>query len=249
MAETRAGLTVENVRAAGARSLGAVGLILGLGLAGAFAGCGGRATQNAPQAAPPSGAARPAVQGSGSGSPTTGQAVSETVPTAPPSDALATGWRYRIEMTSPPNDHFAITDRMFYLYFKPDTSAVHFQIENRRGVAAKILWDECTFTDVYGRSYKAVHRGTTYDRRDLPQEVTWIQPGQRYADYLIPVDLLLDPGAATGGVQRELLPTDLRAQSMIGRVFGCKLVLGAASEDTKVEYDARFKITSTYREE
>jgi hypothetical protein len=234
---------------AASRSFGALGIITVLGLAGLLAGCGGRANQNAPQAAPPSNAARPDVQGSGKGTPPSGQPVAETVPTAPPSDPLATGWRYRIEMTSPPNDHFAVTDRMYYLYFKPDTSAVHFQIENRRGTAAKILWDECTFTDVYGRQYKAVHRGTTYDRRDLPQEVTWIQPGQRYADYLIPVDLLLDPGAATGGTQRELLPTDLRAQSMIGKVFSCKLVLGAASEDAKVEYDARFKIMSTYREE
>jgi hypothetical protein len=216
---------------------------------GMLAGCGGGAAQNPPAGAPPSDAVAPATNPSAPGSPPTGQPLAETVPSTPPTDALATGWRYRFDMISPPNDKFAITDRDFYVYFKPDTNAVHFQIENRRGVAAKILWDECTFTDIYGRTWKAVHRGTTYDRRDTPQEVTWIQPNQRYADYLIPVDLLLDPTAATGGAQRELLPTDLRAQSLVGRVFTAKLVLGSANDDSRIEYPATFKIMSTYREE
>lgn len=212
-------------------------------------GCGGGAAQHPPAAAPPSNAVAPATNPSAPGSPPTGQPVSEIVPSKPPSDALATGWRYRFDMTAPPNDKFSITDRDFYVYFKPDTNAVHFQIENRRGVATKILWDECSFTDVYGRTWKAVHRGTTYDRRDLPQEVTWLQPQQRYADYLIPVDLLLDPTAASGGAQRELLPTDLRAQSLVGRIFSCKLVLGSGNDDSRIEYNAVFKILSTYREE
>ncbi len=217
-------------------------------VAGVLAGCGGGAAQNPPSAAPPTNTVAPPTGTPTLGAPPSGQPLSDTVPTAAPSDPLATGWKYRIDMTAPQNDNFAITDRDFYVYFKPDTSAVHFQIENRRGVAVKILWDECTFLDVYGRSFKAVHRGITYDRRDQAQEVTWIQPGQRYADYLIPVDVLLDPGAATGGGQRELLPTDLRAQSLVGRYFGCKLVLGSANDAVRTEYDARFRISSTYRE-
>jgi hypothetical protein len=212
-------------------------------------GCGGGAAQHPPAAAPPSSAVAPATNPSAPGSPSTGQSVSEPVNSQAPSDPLATGWRYRFDMTAPPNDKNSITDRDFYVYFKPDTNAVHFQIENRRGVAAKILWDECSFTDVYGRTWKAVHRGTTYDRRDLPQEVTWLQPQQRYSDYLIPVDLLLDPTAATGGAQRELLPTDLRAQSLVGRIFTAKLVLGSGNDDSRIEYNAVFKIMSTYREE
>jgi hypothetical protein len=214
-----------------------------------FGGCGGGGAQHPPSAAPPSDTMTPTTAEPTPGAPTTGQPLSDTVPTKAPSDPLATGWKYRFDMISPPNDKMAITDRDFYLYFKPDTNAVHFQIENRRGVAVKILWDECTFADVYGRSWKAVHRGITYDRRDQSQEVTWLQPQQRYADFLIPVDVLLDPGAATGGGQRELLPTDLRAQSLVGRTFSCKLVLGSANDDTRTAYEAVFKIMSTYREE
>lgn len=236
---------MDVVRKPGQR--GWVAIVLALGVAAGM-GCGGGAAQNPPQAAPPTDAVSPPGDNPTAGAPPSGQALSEPVPTTAPTDPLATGWMYRFDMTAPANDNFAITDRDFYLYFKPDTSAVHFQLENRRGVAVKILWDECTFTDVYGRTFKAVHRGATYDRRDQAQEVTWIQPGQRYADYMIPVDVLNDPNAATGGGQRALLPTDLRAQSMVGRVFSCKLVLGSGNDDLRVEYDARFKIASTYRE-
>ena len=70
-----------------------------------------------------------------------------------------------------------------------------------------------------------------------------------YADYLIPVDILNDPQVATGGGQRTLLPTDLRAQSMVGKTFSCKLVLGSANEDIRFEFPCVFKIVSTYREQ
>jgi hypothetical protein len=212
-----------------------------------FAGCGGGSTQHAPQVAP-SDAVTPPAQSSESGQPTTGQPNMEPVPTNAATDPLATGWLYRFDMTSPPNDNFAIRDRNFHVFFKPDTSAVFFQIENRRGVATRILWDECTFVDIYGRTSRAVHRGIPYDRRNQPQEATWLQPNQRYSDYLIPVDLLNDPLAATGSGQRLLLPTDSQAQSMVGRVFGCNLVLGGGDDNVRVEYDARFKVVSTYRE-
>jgi len=234
------------------RKPGLCGLIAFALAACVAAGCGGGSAQHPPQAGPQTDAVRPPdnapAPGTTPGAPPSGQALSEPVPTTMPTTELATGWRYRFDMTTPPNDNFAITDRNVYLYFKPDTAAVHFQMENRRGVAGKILWDECTFTDVNGRTFKAAHRGITYDRRDQTQEVTWVQPGQRYADYLIPVDVLSDPNAATGGGQRTLLPTDLRAQSMVGRVFGCKLVIGSANDDLRLEYDVHFKIASTYRE-
>ncbi len=152
-------------------------------------------------------------------------------------------------MVSPPNDHFAVTDRDFYLSFRPDTAAVRFQVRNRRGAAARILWDECTFTDTSGHQGKAVHRGITYDRRDASQEPTWVQPNQTYADFLIPVDLLLDPNAAVGGQVRELLPTDLRARSLVGKTFSCHLVLEFANDNIKSEYDCTFKIASAFRDE
>jgi hypothetical protein len=103
---------------------------------GVLGGCGGGGAQH-PSAEPPTDAVVPAAPTTSQGSPTTGQPLQHDVPTNQPGDPLATGWRYRIEMSAPPNDNFAITNRDFYLFFKPDTSAVHFRIENRRGVAAR----------------------------------------------------------------------------------------------------------------
>ena len=162
--------------------------------------------------------------------------------------ALATGWKYHFEMTAPQNEKFGVTDRDFYLYFRPDTSAVRFQVQNRRGVAARILWDECTVTDTDGRQSRALHRGVTYDKRDAPQQPTWVQPNQTYADFLIPVDLLQDPNAAVGGAIREFLPTDIRARSMAGKTFGCRLVIEFANDNIKSTYDCTFKIANTFRE-
>jgi hypothetical protein len=201
----------------------------------AATGCGGGAAEN-----PPATGAPPAVSTSTGG---------HTVPARPAEDAgqaaqsMATGWRYRFEMTNPPNDNFGVTTREVYLYFKPDTTAVYMQIENRLGIVIKILWDEMTFRDVYGRTFKAVHRGITYDKRDLPQEPTYIQPNQRYSDFVIPVDLLQVPEAASGEGIRELLPTDLGAQSLVGKTFGFTLVL-AGENDARLNYDVQFRIVS-----
>lgn len=200
--------------------------VLATGLAAAaLAGCGGgAAVDTAPSAAPPAAPAAPPAS-------TAGQ--------------LASGWRYRFNMIAPANDNFAITTRELYLYFRPDTSAVHFQLENRLGVPLKILWDESTFLDIYGRSYKAVHRGVTYATRELPQEATYVQPGARYSDVLIPVELLNDPGAAVGQGARLLLPTDLSAQSLVGRIFGPNLVI-AVENDERLTFEARFRVENVY---
>ena len=188
-------------------------------LAAALSGCGGGAVDTAPSAAPP--------------------------PPAPAAEKLATGWRYRFDMISPANDNFGVTTREVYLYFRPDTTAVHFQLENRLGVPIDILWDECTFLDVYGRSYRAVHRGVSYDTRDSPQEATHVQPGARYSDYLVPVDVYNDPRAAAGQGPRAILPTDLSAQSLVGRVFGPTLVILGENGERRT-FDVRFKIASVY---
>ena len=122
----------------------------------ALAGCGGGAEQNPPAAAPTAGA--PADT-------TAPNAPAPALPAAPSTDRLATGYRYRFTMTAPPNDNSAVTTREVYLYFRPDTSAVQFQVQNRLGVPIRILWDECSFQDTELRTFKAVHRGTTYQNR------------------------------------------------------------------------------------
>lgn len=216
------------VRAVRAARLLLVALAV-LGWTGTLTGCGGGSLAASPDAAPP---AAP-------------EAPPERPATSP--GQLASGWRYRFDMIAPPNDNFAITTREVYVYFKPDTTAVSFQVENRLGVPIRILWDESTFLDVYGRSFKAVHRGVTYATRDLPQEAKILQPGERYADAVIPVDLLNDPSAAAGGTARLLLPTDLSAQSLIGRSFGPTLVL-LTDEGTRLEFETRFKIVNVYND-
>jgi hypothetical protein len=204
-----------------------MGIALAIG-AFALAGCGGGAAQNTPAVEPPPPAETP------TGAPSQNSAAE-----------LATGWRYRFEMTSPQNENFGVTTRELYMYFRPDTNAVFMRVENRLGVAVKILWDEMTFTDAEGRTSKAVHRGATYDNRLQAQEPTWVQAKQTYTDIVFPVHLLEDPSAAAGRGARELLPTDLRAQAYVGKSFGFKLVFLAESEE-RLEYDVRFRIASTY---
>ena len=206
-------------------------------LAFALAGCGGGAVDTAPSAQVP-----PATPSSG------GTELPGT-PVAPQGegDKLATGWKYRFDMVSPANDNDAITTRELYLYFRADTIAVHFQAENRLGVPIKILWDESTFLDVNGRMWKALHRGATYSTRDLPQEPTYLQPGQRYADFVIPVDLLNDPEAAAGQGGRKLLPTDLSAQSLIGKTFGPNLTFEVENAGRQT-FEVRFKVVSAYQD-
>ena len=205
-------------------------LVLGLGLAG----CGGGTVNTSPSAAPPS-------SSSSDGSP-----VDVTPPpSGPPGQKLSSGWRYRFDMISPANDNFGVTTREVYLYFRPDTTAVFFQLENRLGIPIDILWDECTFLDISGRVYRAAHRGVTYNTRDLTQEATHVQPGQRIQDFIIPVDLLNDPKAATGQGARLLLPTDLSAQSLVGRIFGPNFVVTAENNEKRT-FEVRFKVASVY---
>ncbi|MGH7725094.1 MAG: hypothetical protein ACREOU_06655 [Candidatus Eiseniibacteriota bacterium] len=193
------------------------------------------------------------IAGCGGGSPKVNPSIPPGSPTTPTpiqdaeqrAQQLSSGFLYRFDMISPNNDRFGVTTREFYLYFKPDTNFVSFRIENRMGVAAKILWDEMTFDDVYGRNWKVIHRGITYDNRTLPQEPTWIQAQQVYQDWVAPVDLLNDPSAAGGGPMRLLLRTDNSAQSLVGRTFGFKLVMGAEN-DQRLEFDVRFRIASVY---
>ena len=192
----------------------------------ALAGCGGGAVENAPSAAVPAPAPAP--------------------PNAAEAAKLSSGWKYRFDMIAPPNDNQAITTREMYLYFRPDTNAVHFQVENRLGIPIDILWDESTFLDIDGRVSKAVHRGATYATRDMPQEITHVQPGQRYSDFIVPSNLLDDPRAAAGlSGGRPLLPTDLSAQSLIGRIFGPTLVITGENGEKRT-FDVRFKVASVY---
>jgi hypothetical protein len=216
----------------------------------AVAGCGGGSVNTEPSAAPKPASTTPPPPPPSVVPGTEAQATQPPVAPAPQArvpdgTALATGWKYRYDMISPANSNFGVTTREVYLYFRPDTTSVGFRLENRMGLPIKIFWDESTFLDINGRTYKAVHRGVTYDTKDMPQEPTYVRPGETYADFLIPVDLLNSPEAAAGQGVRAMLPTDLSAQSMIGRVFGPNLVLGLEN-DARQTFEIRFKVASVY---
>ena len=221
----------------------AVLLLLSAAVVASFApGCGGGSANTGPTVVPKTPASGPVVE------------APDQAPVAPAPDtrqtngtSMATGWKYRYDMISPPNSNFGVTTREVYLYFRPDTNSVGFRLENRLGVGIKIYWDESTFLDVYGRTFKAVHRGVNYDNKDQVQEPTYVAPGQTYADFLIPVDLLNVPTAAAGQGVKSMLPTDLSAQSMIGRIFGPTLVLGLEN-DVRQSFEVRFKVASVYSE-
>ncbi len=231
------------MRPVSVRLAGPIALVFaGAVVLGSTSGCGGGSVNTGPSAMPKPVSTAPAV-----GAPDQAPVAPAPQTRVPDGNPLSTGWKYRYDMISPANTNFGVTTREVYLYFRPDTTSVGFRVENRLGVPIRIIWDECTFLDIYGRSYKAVHRGVTYDTKDTPQEPTYVRPGETYADFLIPVELLNTPDAASGQGVRPLLPTDLSAQSMVGRIFGPTLVLGAEN-DVRREFEVRFKVASVYSE-
>jgi hypothetical protein len=163
-------------------------------------------------------------------------------PTVPTTGVIGAGYRYRIDMVSPPNDNNAITERAVYLYFWPDTTRVWFRLENRLGTPLKILWNDCRFTTADGQTFKTVHEGITYDRRYDPQDYTEVSGLQRYNGWIAPLDLLEDPRAAQGGGMRLLFPTDSSALSFLGKSFAIQFVLEI--DGSSVSYPLVFKIDS-----
>ena len=182
-------------------------------------GCGGGG--EAPATTPDNPAAIP---GSASGEAPAATPEGGIAP-APGAGGPSTGYTYRFRMTSPANDNFAITEREVYLWFWPDTTKVLFRLENRLGTQMRILWDECRFTTAEGITFRTIHQGITYEKRNLPQNYQIVPGLGRYNDWIAHVDLLDDPNAAAGGEMRKLFPTDVSAMSFVGKQFSIRFVL------------------------
>jgi hypothetical protein len=161
---------------------------------------------------------------------------------ARPGDPGSGGGHHGHPGIAPTNERNAITDRWVYLWFWPDTSRVSFRLENRQGTPIKILWDDCRFTTTDGRTFKVVHEGITYERRNDPLNYTMVAGGERVSDWFAPVDLLEDPSAQQGRGMRLLFPTDVSAQSFVGKTFGASLVLEIEGQPRS--YDLVFKVAS-----
>jgi hypothetical protein len=154
-------------------------------------------------------------------------------------DAL---YYYRFRQVEPSSDRFTFQDRDLSFYFRPTPDALHFQIENRQDRPVWIQWDRSTFTDPNGSTGKIAHGTTTWGDRFKGQADTQIGGLQRYSDYLLPLDYLLDPAGSNEQLHRPLLPEDHTAPQYSDRVFGVELMF--LVEGRPRSYPFRFRVAS-----
>jgi hypothetical protein len=156
-------------------------------------------------------------------------------------DAL---FHYRFRQTLPASERFTFQDRDVSFYFKPGPSALHFQVENRQGRPVWIEWDRSIFYPPITNtsSNKVAHSSTRWDDRFRVQPATQIAGLQRYTDYVLPLDYLLDPAGADEQPHRPLVPEDRTAPQYAGKEFGVDLVFRI--EDRLRTYPFRFVVVS-----
>jgi hypothetical protein len=165
---------------------------------------------------------------------------SESIPGS--SDAL---YYYRFVQTFPGSDRFTFQDRDLSFYFRPAPDALHFQVENRQNRPVWIEWDRSVFYDPRSSNGKVAHATTTWADRFNTQSPTQITGLQRYSDYLLPLDYLLDPAGTGQQLHRPLLPEDTTAPQYSDREFGVDLVLRV--EDRPRAYSFRFRVASVIK--
>jgi hypothetical protein len=149
---------------------------------------------------------------------------------------------YRFRQTDPGSDRFTFQDRELSFYFRPTPDALHFQVENRTDRPVWIDWDRSTFLDPLGRSGRLAHSATRWRDRYGTQAATQIPGLQRYGDFLVPMDYLLDPAGEDRLVYRALLPEDENAPQFSGRDFGVDLTFRIDSQPRT--YPFRFRVVS-----
>lgn len=191
-----------------------------------------------PVAAPPSVAPKPdpetgftlLVSGSG-----------DSVGALPGSPAALYVYRFR-QLEPQGSDRFTYRDRDLSFYFRPTPGALHFQVENLQDRPVWIEWDRCTFRDPIGIEGRAANSATRWQDRFGTQAPTQIPGLQRYSDYVLPLDYLVDPAGRDDQLHRPLLPEDSTAPQFTDSVFGVDLVFRI--EDQFRTYPFRFKVSS-----
>jgi hypothetical protein len=181
-------------------------------------------------------------------------AAAPHVATAPP-EALPSGavagttsaspgalFDIRFTMTVPGSSKFNFRDRDLSFYFRPTPEVLNMQVENLQNRPVWIDWDRSVFRDVVGRSYKVAHGTTQWQERYSVQAQTQIAALQPYADYMIPMDYLLDPAGSVQQLHRPLVPVDASAPQYSGLDFGVDLVF--LIENQPRNYSFRFKVAS-----
>ncbi len=149
---------------------------------------------------------------------------------------------YRFKQTEPGSDRFTFYDRDLSFYFRPAPDALHFQIENKQDRPVWIDWDRTQVLSPDGTTSKAAHSGTTFRDRYGAQTPVQIRGLQRYSDYVLPIEYLLDPGGSDQQLHRPLLPEDTTAPNYSGREFGVDLALRVDNQPRS--YGFRFRVVS-----
>jgi hypothetical protein len=198
------------------------------------AGC---SSSPAPQSAPP-----PPESG-GTTEPAAGRLLtgsSDSVGAIPGSaNAL---YVYRFRQVDPASDRFTFQDRELSFYFRPTPDALRFEVANRTDKPVWIDWDKSVFYDPLGERAKLAHSTTRWSERFSNQASTQILGLQRYGDYLISIDYLLDPAGQDRQLYRALLPEDENAPQYVGRDFGVDLAFRVDNQPRL--YPFRFHIVS-----
>jgi hypothetical protein len=151
-------------------------------------------------------------------------------------------YRYRFRQTDPGSDRFTFRDRDLSFYFKPSPSALYFQIENLQDRPVWIEWDRSTFYPPLGTSGKLAHASTQWKDRFAVQPPTQIGGLQRYGDYALPLDYLLDPAGGDQQLHRPLFPEDSAAPQYTNAEFGVDLVFRV--EERYRTYSFRYRVVS-----
>jgi hypothetical protein len=160
---------------------------------------------------------------------------------AAPGSATAL-YRYRFTQVLPGSERFTFQDRDLSFYFRPTPSALYFQVENRQNRPVWIEWDRSVFSDPREGTGQVAHATTRWADRFNVQAPTQITGLQRYSDYVLPMDYLVDPAGSDQQLHRPLLPEDTTAPQFSDKEFGVDLVFRI--EDQPRTYSFRFKVAS-----
>jgi hypothetical protein len=166
--------------------------------------------------------------------------VSDTVGSLPGSPTAP--YRFRFRQIEPGSDRFTYQDRDLSFHFRPAPDALYFQVENRQNRPVWIEWQRSVFYDPNGGSGGVAHSTTRWEDRFRAQSSTQIPGLQRYGDYVLPLDYLLDPAGSGQQLRRPLLPEDSTSPQYSDRIFGVDLVF--MIEDRPRTYTFRFKVAS-----
>jgi len=166
--------------------------------------------------------------------------AADSIGSAPGTPGAKYGYRFR--QTDPGSDRFTFYDRDLSFYFRPAPDALRFQIENKQNKSVWIDWDRSNMMSPDGNSSKPAHATTRYRERFNAQAPVEIRGLERYSDYLLPMDYLLDPGGSDEQLHRPLFPEDDTAPNYNGRDFGVDLAMRVDNQPRT--YSFRFRVVS-----